>query len=135
MKADARLGVFEDVVENVSTEVRVIMEFFRGLIAELHADAIEVARPGERSVGYGIGPKKMSETYAYLMPQGEYVNLGFYQGATLSDPTGLLEGNGKALRHVKVRSLLEAKSAAVRALIVESIAERKTALSISYGLN
>jgi hypothetical protein len=131
MKADARLGVFEDVVANVPAETRAIMEFFRGLIAELHEAAIEVARPGERSVGYGIGPKKMSETYAYIMPQGEYVNLGFYQGASLPDPNALLEGTGKALRHVKVRSLLEAKNLALRALILESIAERKTALANS----
>lgn len=129
MKADTRLGVFEDVVANVPAETRAIMEFFRSLIAELHEDAIEVARPGERSIGYGIGPKKMSETYAYIMPQGEYVNLGFYQGASLSDPSGLLEGTGKALRHVKVRSVLEAKNLTVRALILESIAERKVALT------
>jgi Domain of unknown function (DU1801) len=130
MNADARLGVFEDVVANVPEQTRAIMEFFRGLIAELHEDAIEVARPGERSVGYGIGPKKMSETYAYIMPQGEYVNLGFYQGANLPDPNALLEGTGKALRHVKVRSLLEAQNLALRVLILESIAERKTALGI-----
>ena len=129
MKADTRLGVFEDVVANVPAETRAIMEFFRNLIAELHEDAIEVARPGERSIGYGIGPKKMSETYAYIMPQGKYVNLGFYQGASLSDPSGLLEGTGKALRHVKVRSVLEAKNLTVRALILESIAERKAALT------
>jgi Domain of unknown function (DU1801) len=129
MNADARLGVFEDVVASVPAETRAIMEFFRSLIAELHEDAMEVARPGERSVGYGVGPKKMSETYAYTMPQGEYVNLGFYQGASLPDPKALLEGTGKALRHVKVCSLLEAKSAALRALILESIAERKTALT------
>lgn len=129
MKADTRRGVFEDVVANVPAETRETMEFFRSLIAELHEDAIEVARPGERSVGYGIGPKKMSETYAYIMPQGEYVNLGFYQGASLTDPSGLLEGTGKALRHVKVRSLLEAQNLSVRALILESIAERKAALT------
>lgn len=129
MKAETRLGVFEDVVANVPAETRAIMEFFRNLITELHEDAIEVARPGERSVGYGIGPKKMSETYAYIMPQGEYVNLGFYQGASLTDPSGLLEGTGKALRHVKVRSLLEAQNLSVRALILESIAERKAALT------
>ena len=129
MKAETRLGVFEDVVANVPAETRAIMEFFCNLITELHEDAIEVARPGERSVGYGIGPKKMSETYAYIMPQGEYVNLGFYQGASLTDPSGLLEGTGKALRHVKVRSLLEAQNLSVRALILESIAERKAALT------
>jgi hypothetical protein len=43
----------------------------------------------------------------------------------------LLEGTGKALRHVKVRSLLEAKNMALRELILESIAERKSALANS----
>lgn len=36
--------------------------------------------------------------------QSGYVNLGFFEGAALDDPTGLLEGTGEAMRHVKVRS-------------------------------
>lgn len=31
-----------------------------------------------------------------------HVNLGFYFGAVLPDPTGLLEGSGRFMRHVKV---------------------------------
>lgn len=40
----------------------------------------------------------------YVSAQDGYVNLGFYEGAQLADPAGLLEGTGTALRHVKVRS-------------------------------
>lgn len=32
-----------------------------------------------------------------------HVNLGFYYGTNLYDPSGLLEGTGKSLRHVKIR--------------------------------
>ncbi|MBV9242286.1 MAG: DUF1801 domain-containing protein [Acidobacteria bacterium] len=31
-----------------------------------------------------------------------HVNVGFFRGADLDDPTGLLEGTGKFMRHVKL---------------------------------
>lgn len=33
-----------------------------------------------------------------------YVTLGFYNGIGLPDPNGLLEGEGKKLRHLKIHS-------------------------------
>ena len=75
---------------------------------------------------YGVGPRKMLDGYAYIMPHKRWVNLGFYQGAELADPGGLLEGTGAKLRHVKIRSLDEAKRSAVRAL-VEGALERRRA--------
>ena len=59
------------------------------------------------------------------MPQKAYVNLGFYRGTSLSDPLGMLEGTGKDLRHVKVRSLEQAEQPAVRELIAAAVADRR----------
>ncbi len=42
-----------------------------------------------------------------IMAAGTWVDLGFYRGTELKDPKGLLEGSGKSMRHVKVRSLKE----------------------------
>ena len=67
---------------------------------------------------------------SYLMPQKGYLNLGFYHGAALPDPDGLLEGSGKALRHVKLASLDEVGSLAVRRLIESAIDERRSALGV-----
>ncbi len=66
---------------------------------------------------YGVGPRKMIDGYAYILPHGAWVNLGFFQGAGLADPEGLLTGTGARLRHVKVRLLIEA-----------ALAERKGAI-------
>ena len=41
--------------------------------------------------------------FAYVNALKAHVNVGFYQGASLEDPAGLLEGTGKRMRHVKVR--------------------------------
>jgi hypothetical protein len=41
--------------------------------------------------------------FAYVDAFTAHVNVGFYRGALLDDPAGLLEGGGKRMRHVKVR--------------------------------
>ena len=41
--------------------------------------------------------------FAYVDAFRQHVNIGFYRGAELDDPAGLLEGSGKRMRHVKIR--------------------------------
>jgi hypothetical protein len=125
MQTDTRLGTIEDVLAGVSEELAAVTLFLRDQIIAADPDTVETPRPGDRSLSYGIGPKKMIEGYAYLMPQRGYVNLGFYRGTSLPDPAGLLEGTGAALRHVKIRTLDEARRQAVRELIVAAVADRK----------
>ncbi|MFU8806244.1 MAG: DUF1801 domain-containing protein, partial [Bradymonadaceae bacterium] len=45
--------------------------------------------------------------FAYLQANKAHVNLGFNKGAELSDPEGVLEGTGKGMRHVKIRSIAD----------------------------
>jgi ribosomal protein S6 len=128
MTTDTKLGQFEDLLLGTTSEVQQILEFLRALVIELHANTVEVPRVGERSVAYGFGVKKMSEAYLYLMPQKDYVNLGFYHGTNLPDPKGLLEGTGKALRHVKIRGLEMAQALEIKTLMLAAMAERQEAL-------
>ena len=46
-----------------------------------------------------------------------HVNVGFFNGTALDDPTRLLEGSGKRMRHVKLRPGVDSNAAALRALI------------------
>jgi hypothetical protein len=85
----------------------------------------EVVWPKQKIVSFGVGPKKMTEHYAYIAVQRSHVNLGFYHGASLTDPSSLLEGTGKELRHVKLRDVASTKNAAVPALLLQAIVERR----------
>lgn len=42
------------------------------------------------------------QTVLYLADQTDYVHLGFYNGALLDDPNGVIEGTGKRMRHIKI---------------------------------
>jgi hypothetical protein len=85
--------------------IQCIARHLRAIIRAVDVHTVETARLGDNAATYGVGPKKMTDGYAYIMPMRGYVNLGFYQGAVLADREQLLEGTGKGLRHVKIRSL------------------------------
>ena len=41
--------------------------------------------------------------FAYVNAFKAHVNVGFFRGAEIADPDGLLKGTGKVMRHVKLR--------------------------------
>ena len=41
--------------------------------------------------------------FGYVNTFKHHVNVGFFRGAMLEDPEGLLEGSGKRMRHVKLK--------------------------------
>ena len=55
-------------------------------------------------------------------PRNDCLNLGFIHGAFLPDPDGLLQGKGKAKRHIELRSTRDIRRGAFRALIHASLA-------------
>ena len=56
--------------------------------------------------------------FAYVDAFTAHVNVGFFRGAELADPKGLLEGSGKLMRHVKLGPDRNVDAAALRALII-----------------
>jgi hypothetical protein len=55
--------------------------------------------------------------FAYVNAFRAHANVGFFRGAELPDPNGLLEGTGKLMRHVKLRPEGEVDAAALSKLI------------------
>ena len=124
----AKIGTFDDLLAATEERLRPILHALRQTIRDIHPEACEVVRLGDGAANYGVGPRKMLDGYAYLMPQRAWVNLGFYQGVGLPDPERLLDGAGAKMRHVKVRSLDDARRPALRALVAAALAERRAAV-------
>ncbi len=53
----------------------------------------------------------------YYMAGKNHITLGFIRGTSLPDPEGLLEGTGKNLRHVKIKSVDDLKRKGLRDLL------------------
>jgi len=55
--------------------------------------------------------------FGYVNAFTAHVNVGFFQGAELADPDGLLVGTGRFMRHVKLRPAEPVDTAALETLI------------------
>jgi hypothetical protein len=130
MKTVNTHGSFDDALSGSSSQVKEIARQLKNLIIDVYPEVVEVPWPKQKIIGYGVGPKKMSEHFCYIAAQRDYVNLGFYYGAELPDPRGLLEGTGKKLRHIKIRDIEEVTDPDLHHILQLSFEERKNAFGL-----
>jgi hypothetical protein len=64
---------------------------------------------------------RMKDMFCYIATSADHINLGFPRGSTLPDPNRVLEGEGKAMRHIKFASIAELERNYVRRYIQASI--------------
>jgi hypothetical protein len=64
---------------------------------------------------------KMKDMFCYITTHAGHVNLGFPRGGTLPDPNRVLQGEGKAMRHIKFRSMSDLERPFVRRYIQAAI--------------
>ena len=94
----------------------------RTLIRALRKFVARAAPKLEESVKWGNGCwLKGKDPVCYVYSAPGYVQFGFFRGAQLADPRGLLEGKGAYVRHVKVRTPKDIDEAAFRALLRQAI--------------
>ena len=67
--------------------------------------------------------------FGYVNAFTAHVNVGFFLGASLPDPFGLLQGTGRFMRHVKVRPGLPTNESALRDLIANAYLGAKELLA------
>lgn len=113
---------FLAMLESAPASVREAAVAARTLIMSVDPNAVEVVWPTQRTAGYGIGPKKMTEQYIWLAPHSKHLVFGFYYATELPDPANLLEGTGRSMRHVKVRSADSVDRPELRELVEAAVA-------------
>ena len=86
-------------------------------------DVREVLHDGQPTACVG------GAAFAYIDAFTSHVNVGFFQGAELPDPQGLLEGAGKFMRHVKLRPGEEVDVSALSVLIDAAYTDVKARLA------
>jgi hypothetical protein len=85
-------------IEGAPEEQRRIMETVRKLV---HATVKEV----REDFKWGRPIFATAKDFAYFKTAKAHVTFGFMQAGKLDDPDGRLEGTGKDMRHIKLRTL------------------------------
>jgi hypothetical protein len=117
----------QTLLDRLTPEAARLVRAADELIRRTDPDVVAVYWPHQRTAGYGVGPRKMSEHYAYIAAFDRHVNLGCNYGARLDDG-GLLEGTGQNMRKVTVREPADLEDPRLVSVLRAARAERLTAL-------
>ena len=98
----------------------------RLVLAAAFPDAVEQVDFGNKLIAFGRSMKMRGLLFA-IIAHKTWVNLQLADGAELPDPDGVIEGTGKRIRHIKIRSVDAASSAPVVAAIRAQLAARPEA--------
>lgn len=112
-----------------SDDVATVARAARGLVLTVCPDATERLDRSNKIVGYATGPRAMKDLWAGVAPHSAHVNLQLANGALLDDSHGLIEGTGKRIRHVKLRSTDDVASPELRALLEASLSMHRAGTS------
>lgn len=133
MPADAVTPAPPDVEADVSRllaahapELQAIEQALRATIRREFPTAVEQVDFGNRLIAFGRTMKMRGLVFAIIAHQ-TWVNLQLADGADLPDPHGVIEGTGKRIRHIKVRSVEAAASVPVVDAIRAQLASRSEA--------
>ena len=114
-------------------------------IASQAAEALKILRarlPGVYELVYdnynalaiGFSPtEKSSDAIFSLALYPKWVSFFFLQGAGLPDPTGILKGTGKVIRHIVLSDSIDLKKPDVEALIAAALLAARTPMPSKRG--
>ena len=106
-----RYASFDDYLAGQSPRNQTIIRALRRFVKKVAPDL-------EESVKWGNGcwvKGKVPVSYVYSAP--DHLQFGFFGGSALEDPRGLLEGEGKFVRHIKLRKAVDIDERAFGALL------------------
>ena len=115
---------FRGILEGRSADVAAVALAARRLVFDVLPQSVEVVWPTQRTSGYGTGPRKMSDQFAWILPTAKHVAMAFPYGAELDDPSGLLQGTGARIRNVRLATPDDVARPELRRLLEAAIGHR-----------
>ena len=89
-------------------------------VARALRDFVKKTVPGTKETvnSWGVPTFEAPDPFCFYMAGKNHVTFGFHFGTSLNDPENLLEGTGKNIRHVKLRTLADLEQKSLRELVL-----------------
>lgn len=112
-------------LQRFPSNIRDIVNLLRSRMKEAEAGMIERVYPGWNAIGYRALVRRSSVYVGFIAPYENRVVIGFEYGRQLSDSHLVLEGDGKQVRWITLRSKKEIKASTLMPLILEAVSIAK----------
>jgi hypothetical protein len=111
----------EQILERFDPKVIALANRVRRLVLGMIDGVTEYGMPGWDLIGF-----RRHGYFAFIQPMADHIRLGFEHGAALPDLGGLLEGDGKQVRYVSIRSASAATSRVIKMLVSAALFDDET---------
>ena len=111
---------FDDYLKDQNDKNQAIIRALRRLVRRVAPGLSEAVKWGNGCWVSSNNP------VAYVYSAVDHVQFGFFNGSSLKDPRGFLEGRGKYVRHTKVRDPSKIDEQAFAALLRQAVVSRAT---------
>jgi hypothetical protein len=112
---------WDEVLASHTPQVQAAARALEALIRDEVPGVVVQFDPGNGLLAFGRSMRMRDLLFA-LIPHAGWVNLQLADGALLPNPDGLIEGTGKRIRHVKVRTADMATEDRVREVVRRQVA-------------
>jgi len=104
----------EAYITKQNPNLKPVANALRALIRKTVPNSREAINP------WGIPVFEWNGPLCYLRVGNRHITFGFPRGASMLDASGLLEGSGRNMRHVKLRELSDVRNANLKRLILQA---------------
>lgn len=135
MAAKKKAASKKKVTPKVSELRGVSLETWSKRLKGWHVDALRLIRAivarhapaATLSIKWGQPVWEHQGPMAFAKPAKNHLTFGFWRGADLKDPNGVLEGEGDRMRHVKITSAEHARSLPLEDFVKQAVKLNETA--------
>lgn len=100
---------------------RRVLPEYRGVVGVVRKLMREYAPNAKELVSYGVLMYRQKRTLAVISPTKRGITFAFSRGADFEDQYGLLEGEGRVSKNVRMKDLKEVNRAALRYYIKQAL--------------
>ncbi len=131
-EVERRIAAFVDkYTPAIAAQLRDARQRLRGRFPH----GVEMVFDNYNALVFGFGPTdKSRDSFISIAGYPKWVTLFFLDGAGLLDPEGLLEGGGKQVRGIRLKTPADIDSPAVAALIAQASLPHRAALAAAPPL-
>lgn len=92
------------------------------VVAEVRSLVCQAAPGAKESIKWAQPVYEDNGPFCYIKAFKNSVNFGFWRGVDLSDPSGLLQGSGEKMRHVRLTGVDEIQRELLQDCVREAVA-------------
>ena len=108
--------------ESIDAYAKSLDDWRGDVVREIDALVRKAAPGATGSIKWAQPVYELQGPFAYVKAFTSAVNFGFWRGADLSDPDGVLEGTGDRMRHVKIEGPEDVDRKRFTAWVKEAVA-------------